>query len=471
MLFHTFDYFVLLAAVLAVYWWLPLRKQNLLLLAASYLFYGYIHPWYCILIALTSTVDFTCARAISKQPEKKKLWFGISLLTNFSILVALKYFNFFTDNFIAVAGMLGFQMESPLWRVLLPVGISFYTFQSCSYVFDVYRGEIAARRRFPDYLLFVSFFPQLVAGPIERAAHLLSQVETRRRFNASDFRDGLFLILWGLVKKRVIADTSAVYANKLFALNDASLPLVWAGAFVFAIQIYADFSAYSDIARGSARLLGFDLMHNFRHPYLATSPADFWRRWHISLSTWFRDYVYIPLGGSRCSPARTAFNLFLTFLLSGLWHGAAWNFVLWGAWHGIALIAWKHLDAALPGFTRSTSHAAHFTRWSATLFVVLAGWLMFREHSFPQLLRHFTSSPFSAPSSDWLVALYLCLLNLIYALPLIVHAVFEPRLTHWHSFRETGKGFLLQTAIASLLFCMLLTLSSSVGSDFIYFQF
>lgn len=471
MLFHTFDYLVLLAVVLAVYWLLPLRRQNLLLLVASYLFYGYIHPWYCILIAFTCTVDFTCARAIAKHPLKKRFWLGVSVLTNFSILVALKYFNFFTDNVIAIAGALGFQMESPMWRVLLPVGISFYTFQSCSYVFDVYRGEIAARRRFPDYLLFVSFFPQLVAGPIERAAHLLSQVERPRRFNAADFRDGLFLILWGLVKKRVIADTSAVYASKLFALNDASFPLVWAGAFVFAIQIYADFSAYSDIARGSAKLLGFDLMHNFRHPYAATSPADFWRRWHISLSTWFRDYVYIPLGGNRCTPGRNAFNLFLTFLLSGLWHGASWNFVLWGAWHGIALIVWKHLDAALPGFTRSTGRAAHFTRWAATMLVVLTGWLMFREHSIQQFIRHLTCSPFSAPSSDWLVALYLCLLNLIYALPLIVHAAFEPRLARWPSSRDTLPGLLLQIVIASLLFCMLLTLSSSVGSDFIYFQF
>ncbi len=471
MLFHTFDYLVFLAVLLAVYWAGSHRFQNLLVLAASYLFYGYVHPWYCLLIGLTTTIDFLAARAIDDHPNRKRLWFGISLATNFSILVALKYFNFFTDNIVAIARLLGFDLSAPGWQVLLPVGISFYTFQSCSYVFDVYRGQLAARRRLTDYALFVSFFPQLVAGPIERAGHLLSQVETPRKFCALDARDGLFLILWGLVKKLVIADTAAVYANKLFSLGDPTFPLVWAGAIAFAVQIYADFSAYSDIACGSALLFGFSLMRNFCHPYTALNPADFWRRWHISLSTWFRDYVYIPLGGNRCSRSHHLFNLFFTFLLSGLWHGAAWNFVFWGAWHGAAMVGWTLLDQRLPAFTRSPRSVVKITQWVITMAIVLFGWLLFREHSIGRTVSALALNPLSAPAADWAISGYLVCLMIVYSLPLILHAALETKLARWQDQRNTWPAVATQSATAILLLTILLTLASSVGSDFIYFQF
>ncbi len=232
----------------------------------------------------------------------------------------------------------GWTCRHPSLAILLPVGISFYTFQELSYTIEVYRGTLRARHNFVDFAAFVCFYPQLVAGPIERASRLLPQVERPRSWSWPAARSALFLIIWGFFKKLVVADNVGVIANKVFSLDAPGFTVLWAGVFAFAIQIYADFSAYSDIARGMAKWLGFDLMVNFDHPYLARGPIDFWRRWHISLSSWFRDYVYIPLGGSRRGRARTLVNVFLTFLISGLWHGASWNYVLWGAYHGVLVV-------------------------------------------------------------------------------------------------------------------------------------
>lgn len=323
MIFQSVDFLLFFLCVFPVYWALPLRWQNALLLGAGYYFYGYVHPWYCLLLGATTLVDYTCARQMEDRPAHKRFWLGCILLSNFTVLATFKYFNFFAENVTAVMYALGWQMAAPVFQMLLPAGVSFYTFQSCAYAVDVYRGETRARRSLLDYAVYVAFFPQLVAGPIERPAHLLSQMENPRRFNATVARDALFLFLWGLMKKRVIADTAAVYCNKAFSIGDSSFPLVWAGTLCFCVQIYADFSAYTDMARGTARLLGFDLVRNFNHPWLAQSPADFWHRWHMSLSNWFRDYVFIPLGGSRCGELKVMRNLMLTFLLSGLWHGAS----------------------------------------------------------------------------------------------------------------------------------------------------
>ena len=267
---------------------------------------------------------------------RRKWWLVLSLISNLSVLGFFKYFNFFVDSVQAGLAALGMNTSLPVLQVVLPVGISFYTFQSLSYTIDVYRGRLRACRSLLDFALFVAFFPQLVAGPIERAEALVPRVLSSRVFNLVVARDALVLMAWGFFKKLVIADNVGVIANRVFSMKDPGFEMLWAGVFAFGVQIYADFSAYTDIARGTARWLGFDLMKNFDHPYVAVSPSDFWRRWHISLSSWFRDYLYIPLGGSRHGLPRTLLNVMITFVISGLWHGAAWNFVLWGTFHGAA---------------------------------------------------------------------------------------------------------------------------------------
>ena len=472
MIFQSLDYLVFFVSVFAVYWCLPRKGQHVLLLMAGYVFYGYVHPWYVILLAATTLVDFTFTRLMEDRPARKRLWLLCILLSNFSILAAFKYFGFFTDNVLALLHLLGWDAPRPAFEMLLPAGVSFYTFQSCAYAVDVYRGQTWARRSLLDYAVYVSFFPQLVAGPIERAEHLLAQFERPRRFDRGAARDSLFLILWGLFKKRVIADTAAVYCNKAFSLSDSTFPLVWAGALCFCVQVYADFSAYTDIARGSARLLGFELRQNFNHPWLAQSPADFWRRWHMSLSSWFRDYVYIPLGGSRGTEGRVARNIMITFVLSGLWHGAGWNFIIWGAWWGALLVLWRLLDRWVPGFTQGTGWMPAVLRWGITMLLVNIGWLMFREQSFPDLLRQLRTNPFTAPVDDWRIGGFFVAIMGLYSLPLWLHAALQkPLLDHWERWRDTWTGFVLQTLaglVLALAFCML---ASRVTSSFIYFQF
>jgi D-alanyl-lipoteichoic acid acyltransferase DltB (MBOAT superfamily) len=513
MVFQSTDYLVFLLAVFAVYWlaprgvqrlvtlafavfmawhghripalavavvvlaetrWPMARPGNLMLLVASYFFYAYIHPWYALLIALTTTVDWACARGITRHPDRKKRFAALSLAVNFSILAVFKYFGFFMDNVLALANAAGWKLEGPHWQVLLPVGISFYTFQSASYVIDVYRGQTAARKNLFDYALFVSFFPQLVAGPIERAGHLLSQLEAERKFDASAIRSGLILILWGLLLKRVIADNCAVLANKVFALEQNAFPVLWAGVFAFGVQIYADFSAYTNIARGSARLLGMEICHNFRHPYLAASPADFWRRWHISLSTWFRDYIYIPLGGNRGSGARVTRNILLTFGLSGLWHGANWNFVFWGLFHGLLVAGWHFAETKSPALAQGGGKSGAFARWAATFLLVHVAWLMFREQNLAQLWRSLTLNPIAASPNMWRTGLYLAAQVFLFSLPLWLLPLAEKVFGEdWNRLPapERWSRVFIDTAVAALFLIVILTLSSQVGSDFIYFQF
>ncbi len=472
MIFQSLDYLVFFLGVFTLYWCLPRKPQHVLLLVAGYVFYGYVHPWYCILLGVTTLVDFTFTRLMEDRPARKRLWLGCILVSNFSILAAFKYFGFFTDNVIGALHLMGWEVAHPVFQMLLPAGVSFYTFQSCAYAVDVYRGDTWARRSLLDYAVYVAFFPQLVAGPIERAGHLLSQFEKPRRLDLRDARDALFMILWGLFKKRVIADTAAVYCNKAFSISDGTFPIIWAGTLCFCVQIYADFSAYTDIARGSARLLGFDLCANFNHPWLAQSPADFWRRWHMSLSAWFRDYVYIPLGGSRGSEGKVARNLMLTFLLSGLWHGAGWNYVLWGGWWGALLVLWRWLDKAAPGFTQGNGWHRALLRWGITMVLVNIGWLMFREQSFPDLLRQMFASPLHVPAEDWRIGGFFVAMMLIYSSPLWLHAALQrPLLDRWYRLRETPQGFALQTVAGLLLSLGFCVLASQVSSAFIYFQF
>src|SRR6478672_1756399 len=338
MIFHSLTYLVFLAVVLALYWSLPRRGQNLMLLFASYIFYGWEHPWFLLPLWASTLVDYSCALGMERFPRRRRAFLVTAITASIALLATFKYYDFALENVNAILANFGQDPLRNTLRLALPAGLSFYTFQSIGYVVDVYRGRVKAVRDLPDYALYVTFFPQLVAGPIERAAHMLPQYRAPRKFDAEAWRTALGLMLWGYFKKVVIADNAAIVVNKIFAVQGLSFPVVWAGVFAFAVQIYADFSGYTDIARGTARLLGIDLMVNFNHPYLATSPADFWRRWHISLSTWLRDFIYIPLGGSRGSRWLNYRNLVITFIIGGLWHGAAWGYILWGVAHGLMLV-------------------------------------------------------------------------------------------------------------------------------------
>jgi alginate O-acetyltransferase complex protein AlgI len=382
MIFNSLTFFLFFAVVWASYRRLQHQGQNRLLLVASYFFYGWWDWRFTLLLLFTSLVDFTVARRIRKATDtrSRKRWVALSMFSNLGVLFFFKYFNFFADSMLTLLNGIGVNADPVVLRVLLPVGISFYTFQSLGYVIDVYSKKLDPITALPDYLLYVAFFPQLVAGPIERATHLIPQIQRRRVVTSDQLSAGVWLILLGLVKKTVIADNMAIIVNHGFAGGDFSAhgfnSLLYVYAFAF--QIYGDFSGYSDVARGLCKLMGFDLMINFKAPYLTSNPSDFWRHWHISLSTWIRDYLYIPLGGNRSGPRRTIVNLFLTMTLAGLWHGAGAAYLIWGAYHGILLIAHRIWGQATVWIAVPRSIAIllffHFT---------CLGWLIFRCGSLP----------------------------------------------------------------------------------------
>ena len=474
MIFHSLDFVVFFVLVVAIYWRLGHRGQNVLLFVSSYFFYGYVHPWFLILIATSTVIDYASARGMERWPERKRVFMGLSIVSNFGMLGFFKYFNFFIDNVHALLAAAGYDIGMPVLRVLLPVGISFYTFQAMSYTVDVYRGELRARRNLLDVAVFISFFPHLVAGPIQRASYLLPQVEGERRFSVEKAETGFYLIVWGFFKKLVIADNVGVIANKVFALSDPSFEILWAGVFAFAIQIYADFSAYTDIARGTSRWLGFELTQNFDHPYLARNPADFWRRWNISLSTWFRDYVYIPLGGSREGELKWARNVLVTFLLSGLWHGASWNYVLWGLYHGVLLLLTRaHELLGKPrGAGRGARSGVLVPLQTAGMFcLTLFGWLLFRETQLGAIVRDLRLSPFQSSPFERQAGLYLFLLAFGYSIPLWAQSIWVELHRGEEEFDRGWAAATLRALGCGAAFAAILVLRSKTSLDFIYFQF
>ena len=345
MLFNSIPFLFFLPTVFIIYWGIfqkSIKSQNAIILLASYVFYGWWDFRFLTLLFASTVVDFLIGKYLYKEKNKfrRKVLLSLSLIFNLGLLFFFKYYNFFIDNWIESWASLGVEMHASSLNIILPVGISFYTFQTLSYTIDIYRRKIEPTDNFINFSAFVAFFPQLVAGPIERAKHLLPQFTRKRVFKKDIGISGLYLILWGLFKKIVIADSCALYVDAIFndyeEMNSASLLL---GMIYFAFQIYGDFSGYSDIAIGTGRLFGFDLMQNFNYPYFSRNISEFWRRWHISLSTWFRDYVYIPLGGSRGSNSQKIRNIFIIFLVSGFWHGANWTFIVWGGLHGIFFLA------------------------------------------------------------------------------------------------------------------------------------
>lgn len=343
MLFNSLEFLLFLPIVFILYWGLQkkLQAQNILVLAASYLFYGWWDWRFLSLIAFSTLIDYYSGISIAnaKKQSIKKRWLYLSIATNLGLLGFFKYYNFFVQSWIDAWAGLGYEMDAWTIKVILPVGISFYTFQTLSYTIDIYKGKLKPTKNLIAFGAYVAFFPQLVAGPIERATNLLPQVLKTRVFNYTQARNGLRLILWGMFKKVVIADSLAPIVNNIFAnyQDQAGFTLIL-GAIYFAFQIYCDFSGYSDIAIGTAKLFGIELMSNFKFPYFSRNIAEFWRRWHISLSTWFRDYLYIPLGGSRGSKSVAIRNILIIFIVSGLWHGANWTFVAWGAIHALLFI-------------------------------------------------------------------------------------------------------------------------------------
>ena len=389
MLFNSFEFLIFLPLVFFAYWFVfdrmlrtskhQLWCQNLFILIASYVFYGWWDWRFLILIAITSLSSWSTALGIekSRSTRSKQAWLGANIVLNLGILATFKYFDFFVSSFCTLFGL---DSTSYVLQLLLPVGISFYTFQALSYSIDVYRRKIDATKDIIAFFAYIAFFPQLVAGPIERATNLLPQFLRKRVFVYKEAADGMRRILWGLFKKIVIADNCAWYVDMEWAdyANQNGFTLVLA-AFLFAIQIYCDFSGYSDIAIGTARLFGFTLRENFRMPYFSRSVAEFWKRWHISLNTWFVDYVYIPLGGSREGRARTIFNTFVIFLLSGLWHGANWTYVTWGVYHAFLFVPLIGLQ--LTKKYQDTPSWRQLPQIIFTFVLVAVGWIIFRAPS------------------------------------------------------------------------------------------
>ena len=399
MLFNSIEFAVFLPIVFILYWFVfqkSLKWQNLFIVITSYIFYGW-WDWRFLFLILFSTVqDYCIAYWIEKEnsQKKRKLLLSISIITNLGFLGFFKYYNFFIDNFITAFSFFGTKPSIHTLNILLPVGISFYTFQTLSYTIDVYRRNLTATKNFIAFSAFVSFFPQLVAGPIERATHLLPQFYKKRNFNYNLAVDGMRQILWGLFKKMVIADNCAIYANQIFANYETSSGSeLTLGAIFFAFQIYGDFSGYSDIAIGTSRLFGFDLMKNFNFPYFSRDVAEFWRRWHISLNTWFRDYLYIPLGGSRGGNLMRIRNTFIIFLVSGFWHGANWTFIIWGALNALFImpsIIFKtnraNLDIVASG--RKLPSFKDIMNISITFGLITFAWIFFRAENVEQAFSY-----------------------------------------------------------------------------------
>lgn len=390
MLFNSFSFFLFFPTVTVLYFVLPHRFRWQLLLAASCLFYMAFIPWYITILALTIVIDYSAGLWIARpgiSQNARRNVLIVSIVSTCMVLFLFKYFNFITGNLEALARLVGWNYSLDTLNIILPIGLSFHTFQSLSYVIEVYRGNQAPERHFGIYALYVMFYPQLVAGPIERPQNLLHQFRTKHTFEYQRVADGLKLMAWGLFKKVVIADRWAIAVNQVYGHpHDYEGFALIVATMAFAFQIYCDFSGYSDIAIGAAQVMGFRLMDNFNRPYFSKSIAEFWKRWHISLSTWFRDYLYIPLGGNRGKSWRWQFNLFITFLVSGLWHGANWTYVIWGAINGFFLL----LSIWTKGFRQNLCHQFRITRFPLahkysriliTFSLVCLAWVFFRASS------------------------------------------------------------------------------------------
>ena len=466
MLFNSFDFALFIPLTFALYWVFfnkNIQLRNVFILIVSYLFYGWWDARFLLLIAFSSIMDFLIGQSIFKsKSERKKQWLlYFSLLVNLGLLGFFKYFNFFAESFTDAFTFFGYPIEPRHINIILPIGISFYTFQTLSYTIDIYRGHLKPTKDLLAFSAFVSFFPQLVAGPIERASRLLPQFQKKTAFNYLKAKEAILDISWGFFKKIVIADGLSTYVNSVYNNVDQyeGFPLIWATLF-FAFQIYCDFSGYSSIAIGLAKLFGFELMQNFKRPYLAKSLPEFWSRWHISLSTWFKDYVYIPLGGNRVSQIQQKRNLLTTFIISGFWHGANWTFIIWGGIHGIMNLISKRIIKiqALNVFNRFF-----------TLVVVCLAWVFFRANNFFDAIYVLGNIiPFSTTNLIGVstIAKSGFVFSILSIITLIsIEIIIEKR-------GDTNYPTSLKTIIISIILISLIYIFGTFeNQEFIYFQF
>ncbi|WP_438423354.1 MBOAT family O-acyltransferase [Aquimarina macrocephali] len=469
MLFNSLEFFLFLPLVFILYWFVvhkKLKLQNFLILVASYVFYGWWDYRFLSLIALSTLVDYFIGLTIDNSDKKstRKRWLLVSMLFNLGLLGFFKYYNFFIESWVDLLASVGYQIENT-WtlKVILPVGISFYTFQTMSYSIDIYRKKLKPTKDFVAFAAFVSFFPQLVAGPIERASNLLPQMLKKRKFDKIQSIKGIELIVWGMFKKVVIADSFAPIVNDIFSnYTDFSGGTLIMGAIFFAFQIYCDFSGYSDIAIGTARLFGFDLMTNFNFPYFSRSIGEFWRKWHISLSTWFRDYLYIPLGGSKVGKLKGIRNVFAIFLVSGFWHGANWTFIVWGGIHALLFIPSfvlgtnrRHLE---DGSTQMTmlSYAKNFGQVLFTFAVVTLAWIFFRADSIQDAISYIMKiNSFKMDGLSFIMFSDIILIIILLVLDFMRYKQMKIHFIMW---------ILMALAIVG-------SLNREVQAEFIYFQF
>ena len=473
MLFNSFEFLIFLPTVFILYWFVfnkAVKFQNLLILLVSYFFYGWFDWRFVGLLVLSTVIDYTFGFLVANgSPGKKKLYLWLSVANNLIILIFFKYYNFFTLEVTNGLNLIGLHFSPYLIKVVLPLGISFYTFHGMSYVIDIYRGNFKPIKSFVDYAVFVCFFPLLVAGPIERASHLIPQIVVPRSFKYQQAVQGLRLMLWGFFKKVVIADSLAPIVDNIFGNYHAmSGSTLFLGAIYFSFQIYGDFSGYSDIAIGTAKLFGFELLSNFKFPYFSRNIAEFWRRWHVSLSSWFRDYLYFPLGGSRVGIAKAIRNTFIIFLVSGFWHGANWTFIAWGGIHALLfiplLIASKNRqftkevvahNQMLPGFYE-------FLQILVTFLLVTLAWIFFRSPTISFAVDYIKHIPFHFFQMPQLRSFLF-----IYILPFIIIDWFfrkDERVLHF------PKNKILRYSAYCLMFFIIVYYSND-NSSFIYFQF
>jgi len=472
-LFNSFDFLLFLPIVFTLYWFVvnkSLRWQNVLILVASYFFYGWWSWKFMILLAVSTFLDYLYGFGVASPNRKKaKLFLWLSIINNLGILGVFKYYNFFALQCKQAFDLLGLHTDPVLLQVAIPIGISFYTFHGMSYVFDIYRDQQKPVRNFVDYAVFVSFFPLLVAGPIERASHLLPQIQKKRVFDYAQAVEGCRLILWGLFKKVVIADSLAVMVDNIFTnyQDQHGISLI-AGAIAFSFQIYGDFSGYSDIALGTAKLFGFELLSNFRFPYFSRDIAEFWRRWHISLSSWFRDYLYIPLGGSRQGKLKAVRNTFIIFLVSGFWHGASWNFIAWGGIHACGFLPLLLLNrnrkyaSDVVARERKIPSLKELSQMLATFAFVTFAWVFFRAATIQQAIGYLKGA-FTNLKQPKDLGLYVTIL--CYIIPLVAGDWWLRR--NERSLRVPTRN----TYIAYCILALLVVFYFGKKTNFIYFQF
>jgi D-alanyl-lipoteichoic acid acyltransferase DltB (MBOAT superfamily) len=477
MLFNSFVFFFFLIFVVTIYYNVGIKYRKLLLLISSYVFYGYWDYRFTILLAISTLVDFLIGKKlyVAKEKNEKKKLLLLSVCVNLGILALFKYYDFFVDSFSAIAGQFNQNLDYLHLNIILPVGISFYTFQTMSYTIDIYRDKLKPTKSIIDFAVFVSFFPQLVAGPIERARNLLPQIAINKLPSKEQINSGIVLIVMGLFKKVLIGDTTGRIVDQIFSQPEIyKSPELLSALILFSIQIYADFSGYSNIARGTAKLLGFELMKNFEQPYLSRNITEFWRRWHISLSSWLKDYLYISLGGNRKSEYKTYLNLFITMLLGGLWHGASWNFVIWGGLHGLYLaihkviLKGKKVELTSYIYNGFYSFLKYLLQVLLTYIIVLFAWLFFRATDFDTSI-YFIEKMIYWEISDLSARFFR--ITFFFVAVTLLYDFFEYR-TKNHSFMVLIRNKHLRLGILLAIFLLnLLYMFNNEPLPFMYFQF